>query len=100
VVRSRLGVVGTGSGRFVVVWVELVWVELVWVELVWVEVEGSIAPQFLLSALSTISSRVALLNLSVPLEDSPPSLGVQYFTVRHSSVTVTLPVCPGGQGRV
>lgn len=42
--------------------------------------------------LSTISSRVALMNLSVPLEDNPPTLGVQYFTVCHRSVTVTLPV--------
>jgi hypothetical protein len=42
--------------------------------------------------LLTGSSRVALVKLSVPLEDNPPALGVQYFTVRHSSVTVTLPV--------
>jgi hypothetical protein len=48
--------------------------------------------QFPLSPLSTISSRVALENLSVPLEDNPPALGVQYFTVRHRSVTVTLPM--------
>jgi hypothetical protein len=62
---------------------------------VWVEVGdsgGSIGSQFLLSVLSTISSRVALVNLSVPLEDNPPALGVQYFTVRHRSVTVTPPV--------
>jgi hypothetical protein len=52
--------------------------------------------QFPLSVLSTISSRVALLNLSVPLEDNPPALGVQYFTVCHRSVTVTLPVRPCG----
>jgi hypothetical protein len=38
-----------------------------------------------------------LVKLSVPLEDNPPALGVQYFTVRHRSVTVTLPVWPGGQ---
>jgi hypothetical protein len=38
-----------------------------------------------------------LVKLSVPLEDNPPALGVQYFTVRHLSVTVTLPVWPGGQ---
>jgi hypothetical protein len=56
------------------------------------ELEDSIGSQFLLSVLSAISSRVALVNLSVPLEDSPPALGVQYFTVRHRSVTVTLPV--------
>ncbi len=48
--------------------------------------------QLLLVCLPTILSRVALVNLSVPLEDNPPALGVQYFTVRHSSVTVTLPV--------
>jgi len=42
--------------------------------------------------LFTISSRVALVNLSIPLEDNPPALGVQYFTVCHRSVTVTLPV--------
>jgi hypothetical protein len=48
--------------------------------------------QFLLSVLLTILSRVALVKLSVPLEDNPPALGVQYFTVRHRSVTVTLPV--------
>ncbi len=59
---------------------------------VWLEVGGSIGSQFLLSLLSTISSRVALVKLSVPLEDNPPALGVQYFTVRHSSVMVTLPV--------
>ncbi len=62
---------------------------------VWLEVGGSggsIGSQFLLSLLSTISSRVALVNLSVPLEDNPPALGVQRFTVCHSSVTVTLPV--------
>gem|GEM_PF-7000705 len=35
---------------------------------------------------------MALLNASVPLEDNPPALGVQYFTVRQLSVTVTLPV--------
>jgi hypothetical protein len=35
---------------------------------------------------------VALVKLSIPLEESPPALGIQYFTVRHSSVTVTLPV--------
>jgi hypothetical protein len=35
---------------------------------------------------------VALVNVSVPLEDNPPALGVQYFTVLHCSVTVTLPV--------
>jgi hypothetical protein len=42
--------------------------------------------------LPTISSRVALVKRNVPLEDNPPALGVQYFTVRHRSVTVTLPV--------
>jgi hypothetical protein len=35
---------------------------------------------------------VALVKFSVPLEDNPPTLGVQYFTVRHCSVMVTLPV--------
>jgi hypothetical protein len=35
---------------------------------------------------------VALVKRSVPLEDNPPALGVQYFTVRHLSVTVMLPV--------
>jgi len=64
---------------------------------VWVEVEGFIGSQSQLSVLSTISSRVALVNVSVPLEDNPPALGVQYFTVRHSSVTVMLPLWPGGQ---
>ncbi len=62
---------------------------------VWLEVGGSggsIGSHSPLSALSTISSRVALVNLSVPLEDNPPALGVQYFTVCHCSVTVTLPV--------
>ena len=58
----------------------------------WVEVGGSIGSQSPLSVLSTISSRVALVKLSVPLEDNPPALGVQYFTVCHRSVTVTLPV--------
>jgi hypothetical protein len=42
--------------------------------------------------LPTISSRVALVKRNVPLEDNPPALGVQYFTVCHCSVTVTLPV--------
>jgi hypothetical protein len=81
-------------------WVGLVWVGggcVGWVGTVWVGVGGSIGTQFPLSALSTISSRVALVNLSVPLEDNPPALGVQYFTVRQRSVTVTLPVWPGGQ---
>jgi hypothetical protein len=50
--------------------------------------------------LFTISSRVALVKLSVPLEDNPPALGVQYFTVCHRSVTVTLPVYPEGQSSV
>jgi hypothetical protein len=61
---------------------------------VWVELGGSLGSgsQFLLPVLSTISSRVALVNVSVPLEDNPPALGVQYFTVLHCSVTVTLPV--------
>jgi len=59
---------------------------------------GGGGPQLSCVRLSTISSRVALVNLSIPLEESPPSLGVQYLTVRHRSVTVTLPVCPGGQG--
>jgi hypothetical protein len=35
---------------------------------------------------------VVLVKFRVPLEDNPPALGVQYFTVSHSSVTVTLPV--------
>jgi hypothetical protein len=35
---------------------------------------------------------VVLVKFRVPLEDNPPSLGVQYFTVRHRSVMVTLPV--------
>jgi hypothetical protein len=48
----------------------------------------------------TLSSRVALVKLSVPLEDNPPSLGVQYFTVRHFSVTVMFPLWFGGQGLV
>jgi hypothetical protein len=74
-----------------VVWVSVcvVWV-LVCV--VWVEVEGCIGSQLSSSDLSTILSRVALVKRKVPLEDNPPSLGVQYFTVRHRSVTVTLPV--------
>jgi hypothetical protein len=42
--------------------------------------------------LLTSSSRVALLNASVPLEDNPPALGVQYFTVRHRSVMVIVPM--------
>jgi hypothetical protein len=73
---------------------------VVWVKSVSVKVEDPVGAQFRFSVLSTISSRVALVNLSVPLEDNPPSLGVQRFTVRHRSVTVTLPVCPGGQGQV
>jgi len=48
--------------------------------------------QSLFSVLLTLSSRVALLKCSVPLEDNPPALGVQYFTVRQLSVMVTLPV--------
>jgi hypothetical protein len=52
----------------------------------------SIGSQFLICVLSTILSRVALVNANVPLEDNPPALGVQYFTVCHCSVTVTLPV--------
>ena len=59
---------------------------------VWVEVEGFIGSQSQLSVLSTISSRVALVNVSVPLEDNPPALGVQYFTVSRSSVMMMLPV--------
>ncbi len=58
----------------------------------WLEVGGSTGSQLSVSVLSTISSRVALVKLSVPLEDNPPALGVQYFTVRHRSVTVTLPL--------
>jgi hypothetical protein len=56
--------------------------------------------QFSLLHLLTSLSRVALVNLSIPLEDNPPALGVQYFTVRHRSVTVTLPVYPEGQSLV
>jgi hypothetical protein len=75
-VRSELeGFVGLELERFVV----------------WVEVGGSIGSQFFLSVLSTILSWVALVNVSVPLEDNPPTPGVQYFTVRHCSVMVTLP---------
>jgi len=59
---------------------------------VWVEVKGFIGSQSQLSVLSTISSRVALVNVSVPLEDNPPALGVQYFTVCQYSVTVALPL--------
>jgi len=72
-----------------VVWVL---VSVVWVLVLVSCVGGSFGSQSLLSVLSTISSRVALLNASVPLEDNPPALGVQYFTVRQLSVTVTLPV--------
>jgi hypothetical protein len=43
---------------------------------------------------------VALVNLSVPLEDNPPALGVQYFTVCQSSVTMISPLWFGGQGFV
>ncbi len=50
--------------------------------------------------LLTGSSRVALVKRSVPLEDNPPALGVQYFTVRHRSVTVISPLWFGGQGLV
>ena len=72
----------------------VVWVLVcvVWVLVLVSCVGGSIGSQFLLSVLSTISSRVLLVKLSVPLDDNPPALGVQYFTVRHRSVTVTLPV--------
>jgi hypothetical protein len=35
---------------------------------------------------------VVLVKFRVPLEDNPPALGVQYFTVCHRSVMVTLPV--------
>jgi hypothetical protein len=35
---------------------------------------------------------VVLVKFRVPLEDNPPSLGVQYFRVCHRSVMVTLPV--------
>jgi hypothetical protein len=45
----------------------------------------------------TLSSRVALVKLSVPIEDNPPALGVQYFTVCHCSVTMTSPLWFGGQ---
>jgi hypothetical protein len=50
---------------------------VVWVLVcvVWVEVEGFIGSQSQLSVLSTISSRVALVNVSVPLEDNPPRSG-------------------------
>jgi hypothetical protein len=93
------GSVGLGPGGVVLVCVVWVLVSVVWVlvSVVWVEVEGSIGWQFQLSVLSSISSRVALVKRSVPLEDNPPAFGVQYFTVRHRSVTVTLPVWPGGQ---
>ena len=40
------------------------------------------------------------MNLSVPLEDNPPALGVQYFTVCQSSVTMISPLWFGGQGFV
>jgi hypothetical protein len=56
--------------------------------------------QFLFSVLRTLPSRVALVKRNVPLEESPPALGVQYFTVSHSSVTVMLPVYPEGQSLV
>jgi hypothetical protein len=85
-----------------VVWVlvSVVWVlvSVVWVlvSVVWLEVGGSTGSQLFSSLLSTISSRVALVNVSVPLEDNPLALGVQYLTVRHRSMTVTLPVCPCG----
>jgi hypothetical protein len=71
------------------------WVELLFVSWVWswvVSGGGSFGSQSELSVLSTISSRVALVNVSVPLEDNPPALGVQYFTVLHCSVTVMLPM--------
>ncbi len=89
----------------------VVWLELevllpcvVWLELevllpcvVWLEAGGSIGSQLSSSVMSTILFQVALVNVSVPLEDNPPALGVQYFTVCHFSVTVMLPVWPGGQ---
>jgi hypothetical protein len=48
--------------------------------------------QLSLLCVLTFSSRVALVKFRVPLEDNPPAFGVQYFTVCHCSVTVTLPV--------
>ncbi len=48
--------------------------------------------QFSFLWLLTGSSRVALVKRSVPLEDNPPALGVQYFTVRHCSVMVIVPM--------
>ena len=65
---------------------------MVVVVVVVVVVVGVVGVQFLLSVLPTLSSRVALSKRNVPLEDNPPALGVQYFTVRHRSVMVTLPV--------
>ena len=53
---------------------------------------GGRGVQFSFLRLLTGSSRVALVNLSVPLEESPPALGVQYFTVSRSSVMMMLPV--------
>lgn len=40
----------------------------------------------------TILSLVALVKVRVLLEESPPALGVQYFTVSQSSVMVLLPL--------
>ncbi|GAA5336023.1 hypothetical protein YIM730264_20460 [Thermus hydrothermalis] len=43
-------------------------------------------------ARSYISSRVALVNRPVPLEDTPTTLGVQYLTVRQYSVKTRVPM--------
>ncbi len=48
--------------------------------------------QLLLVCLPTILSLVALVKASAPLEDNPPALGVQCFTVRHCSVMVMVPM--------
>jgi hypothetical protein len=54
--------------------------------------DGLPGTQFSRLDTSTSSFEVELPNLSTPLEDNPPSLGVQDFTVCHRSVTVTLPL--------
>lgn len=45
--------------------------------------KGLTGSQLSVVLLSVILSLVSLVNLSVPLEDNPPALGVQYFMVRH-----------------